>query len=205
METDSQAGISNEDALLLFAHTNVDPVDVFEAIGQGTLVSLFRSQNITVDACLALRMSMLGIQKLGATNTNDFLNIGLTALHLREERIAFQMLQLFGQESVVSTFINTPSDAVDVAGSCGARCLCLGVNQLLEMCSGFPHHALAVLHSCGKPVEVCEHLDLQILLDTGLRAKSLNSNGYSAVILTSLAGMDATTAKQFGFSNLLKI
>ena len=138
------------------------------------------------------RLSAAGIRisrlkELGWT-AQQLRKSGLDALTLAmNNSLTHELMALYGAQSVMQTFVVTPSDAIAIASSEAAATLELTTEDLLKLCVGAPQEAKAVLEQL--PVaDIFMGVKTKTVLDTGLRAKTLQVIGITLLETRLLEG-----------------
>ena len=99
------------------------------------------------------------------------------------------------------SFLVCAEDAVAIAGSPAVDQLAVTMTDLLQLCAGQSIEAKAVLEQTTRP-NALEGVDVNTLLDTGLRANQLHALGYSSIGLAQTLDGGACAGVQlskFGF------
>ena len=111
--------------------------------------------------------------------------------------VASDAAAAFGAEDVVTTFVQSPEDAVTVASEECCEILGLGLEQLLDICAGAPLEASAVLEQTFS-TSALTNVHTKTLLNTGLRAQQLRRIGYGLSAVAASVGTGEEVSK-FGF------
>lgn len=148
-------------------------------------------------ATAGLRPLML--KTLGVVNSNQLRRLGFDALHLVDPTWCQEATAAYGAKDVVEVFLQTPSDAVALAGSEAPSTLGVGMQRLLEVCAGAPAEALAVLQqvSLESPLE---GVTVVTLLDTGLRAPQLKQMGLGLGAVRAMQNLSSYDMAKLGFT-----
>lgn len=150
-----------------------------------------------VDNCVpphnlaAAGVTPLVLKARGAADAACLLPLGYDALHLCDASFCDGMVAAFGAASVVAAFLQTPLDAVSLAGSCAVERLGLSQQRLLETCAGASIEAYAVLRADPR----ADGIRAATVLDTGLRARQLQELGWTPD--SELLGTQAEIEKLF--------
>lgn len=160
------------------------------ALVHGTNISTSTILNLTdgeityeflVDNCVpphnlaAAGVTPLVLKARGAADAASLLSLGYDALHLCDAGFCDGIVAAFGAVSVVAAFLQTPLDAVSLAGSSAAERLGLCQQRLVETCAGAPIEAYAVLRADPRAAGI----RALTILDTGLRARQLRELGWT--------------------------
>lgn len=127
---------------------------------------------------VAARLAPTQLKARGFDVPNKFKHLGYDSLHLTNPSFCHQMLLCFGRDAVLEHFLQTPEDAVGLAGSPAVDILKLSTSDLLSPTVGFPSHAFAVLKQLT-PGASLKGVSPQLLLDCGLRFATLKQCGYT--------------------------
>ena len=123
----------------------------------------------------AAKITPLQLKAHGTTTVAKLTELGFSALHLLDEGWCAQCVAAYGAPNLLDEFLVTTNDAVILAASPAIAQLGINLGILLLMCSEQPAAAREVLaqykHVRNVPPET--------LLETGLRAKDLQSLGYT--------------------------
>ena len=140
----------------------------------------------------------LVLKTLGVANSAQLRRLGFDALHLVDEAWCQEAAAAYGASDVIEAFVQTPSDAVALAGTSALSVLGIGVQKLLEVCAGAPTEALSVLQQAATESPL-DGVSAATLLDTGLRAPQLQQMGLGLASVRSLRGLGAHDLTKFGF------
>tara|TARA_Y100000389_G_scaffold180708_1_gene195750 strand:- start:683 stop:1300 length:618 start_codon:yes stop_codon:yes gene_type:complete len=123
----------------------------------------------------AARITPLQLKAHGTSSVAKLAELGFGALHLLDEGWCAQCVAAYGAPNLLDEFLVTTNDAVILAASPAIAQLGINLGILLLMCAEQPAAAREVLaqyrHVRNVPPET--------LLETGLRARDLQSLGYS--------------------------
>lgn len=141
----------------------------------------------------------LALKTLGVTNSSQLRRLGFDALHLVDTVWCQEATAAYGAQDVVEVFLQTPSDAVALAGSEALSTLGIGMQRLLEVCAGAPTEAVAVLQQV--PLESpLEGVSAVTLLDTGLRAPQLKQMGFGISSVRAMRNVGHQDLAKLGFT-----
>lgn len=140
----------------------------------------------------------LALKQLGVLNASQLRRLGFDALHLVDPVWCQESSAAFGAADVIATFLQTPSDAVALAGSDAMTTLDLSVQQLLEVCAGAPTEALSVLKQVTALTPL-SGVNATTLLDAGIRAPQLQQLGYNVAAAQQLSGLGPAELQKLGF------
>lgn len=154
-----------------------------------------------IKACniLSAGLGPLWLKRKGV-EASSLPRLGFVALHLADESFAVEAQTAFGSSAVRSTFLKSADDAVCVADTCLMPLLSLTVEDLLQMCAGFPIEAHAVLKQLPGE-ETLRGVSCRTLLDTGIRRNALSECGYMAEDLERLVGAKPAEMQQLGYNS----
>lgn len=141
----------------------------------------------------------LTLKTLGVAGSSQLRRLGFDALHLVDATWCQEAAAAYGAQDVVDVFLQTPSDAVALAGSEALSTLGVGMQRLLEVCAGAPTEAIAVLQQV--PVESpLEDVLASTLLDTGLRAPQLKQMGLGLGAVRAMRNIGHQDLAKLGFT-----
>ena len=179
------SGLNAEQAL----STNEDDITYEFLIKHGV-----KALNI---ACAGIRP--LALKKLGAVEAQQLRRLGFDALHLVDPVFCNEANAAYGAADVIGAFLNTPQDAVALAGSEAMGTLNLTIEQLLSACAGAPTEAVSVIQQ-SKEASVFRGVNATTILDTGLRAPQLKQLGYNLASIHEVVGMGPNEIRKLGFT-----
>jgi hypothetical protein len=154
-----------------------------------------------IKACniLSAGLGPLWLKRKGV-DASSLPRLGFVALHLADESFAVEAQAAFGSVAVRSTFLKSADDAVCVANKALMPLLGLNVEDLLQMCAGFPIEAHAVLKQLPGE-ETLRGISCRTLLDTGIRRNALYECGYIAEDIATLVGAKPAEMQQLGYNS----
>lgn len=197
-ESSAPAPLSAEQRLLMFYDTMTPTANVLSLPDTEIEYSLLRRHGCRF-AHLVSALSISDLHTRGFVTPEHYRDMGMDALDLHETAWARELVQLFGRDAVVTTFVRNAEDAVLVAGAEACHLLGLTVGMLLEHCSNRPRAAEDILRSWGPVHTFLPHLTVAMLLNTGLNATQLLHLGLSIPVLTETLGATTTQLAQLGF------
>ena len=124
-------------------------------------------------------------QAFGIASIHDMVSLGVDAVELRNPTLTDQLVAAFGAKAVVEAIVVDGEAALALVDAPTRRSLGLDTETLLQACAGDPIRALGVLRASGSVPEVLQQIHYDTLLNTGLRARSLQSAGYTLVALAT--------------------
>lgn len=137
-----------------------------------------------VNICAAGVRPLL-LKQHGVVNASQLRRLGFDALHLVDAVYATEACAAYGAREVIEAFLQTPADAVVLAGSDAIGTLGVTVQELMEVCAGAPTEAIEVLKQVTDATPL-KGVSSTTLLDTGLRASQLKALGFSLASVRDL-------------------
>jgi hypothetical protein len=153
-----------------------------------------KALNIT---CAGIRP--LALKRYGVVEAHQLRRLGFDSLHLVDPVFCSEANAAYGAQDVINAFLNTPHDAVALAGSEAVATLNLTTEQLLSVCAGAPTEAITVIEQ-SKETTVFRGVTARTILDTGLRAPQLKQLGYNLASVHELSGMGPHELSKLGFT-----
>lgn len=172
--------------MCLFANTKL-PLSQALDIDPATLtLERLKAERVTWDNLCATGMSVDEMRRtFGIASLHDMISLGLDAVELRNPVFTEQLISAFGARSIVETLLVDGEAALALVDAPTCASLGLDTETLLQACAGDPLRALGVLKASGSVPEVLATITYDTLLNTGLRARSLQSAGYTLVALAT--------------------
>lgn len=181
------SSISAKRRLALVAGTKVTPKAVLDMPDADINYGFLLDNQIPVSNIRVGGFTPAMLRERGATDAQAFRALGFDALHLINNAFLEDAVSVYGHSDLVSTFLQTPYDAVALANATVMQILSLTTNRLMEECAGFPTEAVAVLHQ----IDSIAGLSITTLLDTGIRGPQLSALGYGYHHVQSTTGADS--------------
>ena len=133
----------------------------------------------------------------GTDSPAKLASLGYTSLSLTRPGFCDELIRLYGASDVVDAFLETPEDAVNLAGESCLSQLNLTTASLLLVCAATPDAAIRVIKSAdslaGVPPET--------LILTGVSAKQLKAEGHTTETVKSQTGANGLDILRLGFLN----
>lgn len=172
--------------MCLFANTKL-PLSQAVDIDPSTLtLERLKAERVTWDNLCATGMSVDEMrQTFGIASLHDMVSLGLDAVELRNPIFTEQLIAAFGAQAIVETLVVDGEAALALVDAPTCVLLGLDTETLLQACAGDPIRALGVLRASGSVTEVLKRIRYDTLLNTGLRARSLQSAGYTLIALAT--------------------
>ena len=187
--------LSLRNRLVLLHHTDLSAVETFSLQDEDINYQLFVTKNVSAKHILAARLGPCWLKSRGVDSALKMKVLGFDSFHLASTpAFCNQMILCFGVAAIVDCFLDTPQDAVNLAGGHTTTMLKLTGRQLLEKCIGEPSHAHAVLKQLDNTTAL-EGCPASLLLDSGLRLNTLGSCGHT---IDSILRQTQATPEQMG-------
>jgi hypothetical protein len=159
---------------------------------------------LVCNGCKALNLATAGVKPvalkgMGVENPVMLRRLGFDALHLVDTDFCNEANAAYGAASVVEAFLQSPADAVALAGSEAVTTLNISVQKLLETCAGAPIEALSVIQQTTSPSPL-KGVMLTTLLDSGVRASQLKPLGYGLSTISEMTGNTPANMQKLGFA-----
>jgi len=138
------------------------------------------------------------LHTMGATSPQMLQTLGFNALHLTDNSFAIEARGVYGAEPARTTFLQTASDAVALAGSDAVSILDIHVRELLVACAGAAIEAQSVLQQLPKGGSL-HGVPASTLLDTGLRKSTLAQLGYGFASVATQTGAKPHQMAMLGY------
>ena len=200
------------------AFRRVDPV----ALSTKQMLCLFYGSKLSAEEALALDSSEVTLDMLidkcvkasnihaagigptklkhmGVASADQLRALGFDTLYLADPKFASEANASFGSEEVKRFYLQSASDAVALAGTDAMQLINVSTLELLSACAGASTEAYAVLQQLPAGVSL-SGVPASVILDTGLRKKSLASLGYSLTNLVQQTGPSSAELSKLGFS-----
>lgn len=184
--------------LVIFHNTSVCATTAL-VMPEGDLdYNFFLANGVKAVNFVAAGVTTVQMQQRGFDTASKLRDFGFDALHLVNPSFCNSMLIVYGRDDLVKTFLVAPQDAVSLAGSQAVKLLKLSTRELLECCIGFPAHAFAVLKQLPNGSSL-GGVPTSLLLDTGMRLKTLASLGYTVENIIKATNADSNALQKLGF------
>lgn len=135
----------------------------------------------------------------GVVTATQLRQLGLDSLHLCDADFCNEAMLAYGAEAVVSAFLVSAADAVNLAGMEAMHILRIDSKRLLECCVGFPGEAEEVLKQLQHGAAL-HGVPCVTVLDAGLRANSLMRCGYGLNAVVSQLNATGQDLSKLGYS-----
>jgi hypothetical protein len=196
--------------------------DVDEALTLKQRLTLFHNTSVAADRAIgmpesemtfdlfiksgvrALNISSAGIgphalkTRFDVVEASQLRRLGFDSLYLVDPIFCNEANAAYGADALISAFIESPQDAVAVAGTEAIVTLNLTTTTLLELCAGSPHEAGAVLEQTTAP-NMLASVPIRVLLDTGVRAPKLREIGVTMQSVSTMVDSSAGAIGKLGF------
>ena len=170
------------------------------ALNDAEIDALFLLTNrIPVNQLRCSKLTPIDLKNRGLESAIQLRELGFDSLDLTNSAFCSASISAFGVESVVQAFLLNGCDSVAVAGSTAVLQLGITTSKLLELCAGSPENATAVLQQLVPRGGALNGVSANVLLDTGLRAKTLCELGYFLTNLRSQVCASNTEIQLLGF------
>ena len=170
------------------------------ALNDAEIDALFLLTNrVPVNQLRCSKLTPIDLKNRGLESAIQLRELGFDSLDLTNSAFCSASISAFGVESVVQAFLLNGSDAVAVAGSTAVLQLGITTTKLLELCAGSPENATAVLQQLVPRGGALNGVSANVLLDTGLRAKTLCELGYFLTNLRSQISASNAEIQLLGF------
>lgn len=187
--------LSLRNRLVLLHHTDLSAVEAFSLQDEDINYQLFVTKNVSAKHFQAARLRPCWLKSRGVDSALKMKALGFDSFHLASTpAFCNQMIMCYGVDALVDTFLDTPQDAVNLAGGHTTTMLKLTGKQLLEKCIGEPSHSYAVLKQLDNTTAL-EGCPASLLLDVGLRLNTLGSCGHT---LESILRQTNATPEEMG-------
>ena len=188
--------------LTLFHQCDVLFADVAEWNDDSIDFDCFLKHHVKAKHLLCAQVYVNELFKRGVDSIQKLKELSFDSLHLTCPSFCSNCVQVYGVDATRDGFIVAPMDCVAVSGSPAFKLLQLTMKQLLIPCIGFPQCANAVLQQQVGLVgarEALRGLDTLLLLDSGIRAKSMLKYGVEATHLREMCGCTTQDLEKLGF------
>jgi len=184
---------------LALTHGNIDASSAL-AMPDAEIDALFLIRTrVPVSQLRSSRLTPLDLKTRGITTAIGLRELGFDALELTDAAFCASAVAAFGAENVKSAFLLDAGDAVAVAGSTACLQLTVSTAALLELCAGAPTQAKSVLQQLTPRGGALHGVSATVLLDTGLRAKTLCGLGYFLPTVGDQTGASRQQLSELGF------
>ena len=184
--------------LTLFHGTRVSATTALSIPEDQITYDLFLQEGIKAVNFLAAGMGPCDLKARGVDTAHKLVILGFDSLHLTNVVFCHQALLSYGRDDVISTFLQTPRDAVNLSGSEAVSMLKITTSDLLTATIGSPSHASSVLMQLPRGKSLKE-VKAQLLLDSGLRLKTLSEAGYTLEALLTETDVTPAQLSKLGF------
>ena len=192
-------GLTVRQRLTLFHGTALTAEEALSHDEDGINFDMMLKNGVKAVNITAAGLRPLALKKHGVEEAVQLRRLGFDALHLVDPVLCNEANAAYGAQAVICAFLNSPQDAVALAGSEAVSTLNLTLQQLLEACAGAPTEAQSVLQQCSDQNPL-SGLSAKILLDTGLRAPQLKQMGYNLLSIKELSCVGPQDLGKLGFT-----
>ena len=192
-------GLSVRQRLALFHGSGVNAESALTTTEDEITFEMLLKHGVKALNIQAAGIRPLQLKRYGVTQAQQMRRLDYDALHLVDPVICNEANAAFGARDVISAFLNSPQDAVALAGSEAVTILNLSVQQLLEVCAGAPTEAISVLKQSQEEVPL-RGVEIKVLLDTGVRAPQLKQLGYNLASIREMSNVTAVDMGKLGFA-----
>lgn len=199
-ESSPPAPLTAEQRLLAFYDASIPTCKVLSLPDAEIEYSLLRRYGCRFPH-LVSALTVAGMHARGFRTPEHYRDVGMDALDLHDVAWARELVQLFGRDAVVATFVRNAEDAMLVAGAEACHLLGLTTALLLEHCSNQPRAAEDILRSWGPMDTIMPHLTVDMLLKTGLTDTELLRLGLTIPVLIETLGASTKQLSQLGFGS----
>ena len=181
--------------LALIQFTECNPGVCLSLPDENIDFEFFRRYKIPPCNLVAAKLGPAELKARGVSDPALMQVLGYDALHLANQSFCEACISSYGAASILDTFLRKPADAVALAGMPAAHMLNVTTEQMLRECAGASVEAAAVL----KEQASLETVQATTLLDTGIRAKQLQTMGFTADRVRTSTGASALQMQKMGF------
>lgn len=185
--------------LIIFHNSNVNASTALAMPEEEINYEFFLSNGVKAVNFIAADVSPLQLKQRGFDSASKMRNFGFDALHLVNASFCNKMLLAYGRDDVIKCFLNSPQDAVGLAGSPAVTLLKVSTTELLQCCIGFPSHAFAVVRQLPPGCSL-KGVSASLLLDVGLRLATLALVGYTIEAIIEATGATPMELQKLGFA-----
>ena len=163
--------------LTLFHGSTVRAEDALSMESSEINFDLFMRSGVRACNLISSGQGPTALRARGVVTASQLRLLGLDSLHLCDADFCNEASLAYGAEAIVSAFLVSATDAVNLAGMEAMHILDVWPRQLLECCVGFPGEAEAVLKQLPEGASL-HGVPCNVVLDAGLRAAALMRCGY---------------------------
>lgn len=194
----SDGSLSFRQKMHVFLATGMSATEIAELDDKDITFEFLVCKGVTSKSMNPVGVGPLILKERGASKASDLLLLGYDALHLADPIFCTECIRAYGAEEVKSAFLVHPIDALALTSPESMSLLGLNANSLLAACAGAPEQAASVLRILGKP-QALVGVQVDTLLDTGLRAKSLSELGFTSAVILSIMNASPLEMAKLGF------
>lgn len=199
VKREARDAISVKSRLALFHGTRLSASEALSIPEENITYSLFLELGIKPANFLAAGIGPCELKARGVEAASNAKLLGFDSLHVTNPFFCNQLMMAYGRDEAVAAFLSTPTDAVNLAGSEAVNILKIKTHELLQATIGSPKHAVAVLQQLP-PGKSLAGVKAQLLLDSGLRLKTLAACGYTLDTLLETTDVSPAQLEKLGFS-----
>jgi len=192
-------GLSVRQRLALFHGSGINAESALTTSEEDITFDLMMKSGVKALNIQAAGIRPMQLKKYGVTQAAHMRRLDYDALHLVDPIICNEANAAFGAADVIASFLNSPQDAVALAGSEATTILNVSTEQLLEVCAGAPTEAIAVLKQSNDEMPL-RGVEVKVLLDTGIRAPQLKQLGYNLASVREMSGITTVDIGKLGFT-----
>lgn len=191
-------GLNVRQRLALFHGSGINAENALTTSEDDITFDLMMRHGVKALNIQAAGIRPMQLKRYGVTQAAHMRRLDYDALHLVDPVICNEANAAFGAADVIGAFLNSPQDAVALAGTEATTILNLSVQQLLEVCAGAPTEAISVLKQANGEMPL-RGVEVKVLLDTGIRAPQLKQLGYGLASVREMAGVTSNDIGKLGF------
>ena len=188
-------GLDTRARLALFHGSSVRAEEALSMDNEEITFDAMMRAGVRANNLITAGQGPTALRARGVLTAGQLRQLGLDSLHLCDADFCNEASMAYGAEAVVSAFLVTAADAVNLAGMEAMHILRIDTRRLLECCVGFPGEAEEVLKQLPRGISL-QGVPCVVVLDAGLRAQALMRCGYTlTVVATQLAPTGSELAK----------
>ena len=194
-----QVGFSSIQRLFLLHVTTISAEDVLSIDDSAFDYDFLKKYTIKIENLVAAGLGPKKLKNMVVSSAHELRSLGFDALHMTDPKFAAEAMGCYGSEEVIDAFLTNASDAVALAGSDAVDILGVITTDLLKACAGAPTEGYAVLQQL-RPGLSLEGVNASVILDSGLRASSLQELGYSLTAMVKQTNATSNELSKLGYS-----
>lgn len=169
--------LGTRERLALFHGSSVSAQDALEMEDAEITFDLFMRSGVRANNLITAGQGPTALRARGTTTASQLRQLGLDSLHLCDADFCNEASLAYGAEAIMSAFLVSATDAVNLAGTEAMHILDIHPKQLLACCVGFPGEAEEVLKQLPHGASL-HGVPCGVVLDAGLRVAALKRCGY---------------------------